>query len=76
VAKAERVAVLEAARGTGLGTLLMSALECEARRLGYREVVLNAQIQVLPFYFGLGYVAEGPQFDEAGIQHRKMRKAI
>jgi len=76
VAKAERVAVLDAARGTGLGRLLMEALEGEARRLGYREVVLNAQVQVLPFYLGLGYVAEGPIFDEAGIQHRHMRKAI
>lgn len=75
-AKAERVAVLEAARGTGLGRLLMVVLEQEARGLGHHEVVLNAQVQVVPFYLGLGYVAEGPEFDEAGIQHRRMRKAI
>lgn len=76
LAKAERVAVLAAERGLGAGALLMAALEEEARQQGFAEVVLNAQVQVVPFYERLGYRAEGPEFEEAGIQHRAMRKRI
>ena len=73
-AKVERVAVLASARGTGLGHRLMDAIEAEARRRGLAEVVLNAQAAVIGFYAARGYVAEGPRFDEAGIEHQKMRR--
>lgn len=76
VAKAERVAVLEAWRGRGLGHLLMDALEAEAGATGHAEVVLYAQVQVVPFYRARGYAAEGPEFEEAGIAHQRMRKAL
>ena len=75
-AKAERVAVHPSARGTGVGRLLMDALEAEARRQGRPEVRLNAQPSAIPFYDRLGYLAEGPEFDDAGIPHRHMRKAV
>jgi predicted GNAT family N-acyltransferase len=75
-AKAERVAVSASHRGRGIGAAVMAALEAEAARLGHDEVVLNAQVGVIPFYEGLGYAAEGPVFDDAGIDHRKMRKAL
>jgi ElaA protein len=71
--KAERVAVLPAARRHGVGEALMRALEAEAWRRGAAEVVLHAQTAVIPFYERLGYTAEGPVFDEAGIPHRLMR---
>ena len=73
IAKAERVAVLDAARGAGLGRRLMAALEAEARRLGHDEVLLGAQSYVVPFYELLGYVVEGEEFEDAGIRHRWMR---
>lgn len=72
-AKAERVAVLERARGRGLGRELMRAIEDEARRLGFEELVLYAQVNVVPFYARLGYVAVGAVFEEAGIGHLEMR---
>lgn len=75
-AKLERLAVIEEWRGRGIGGLLAAALEQEARRLGHTEVVLGAQVQAIAFYEGLGYVAEGPVFDDAGIPHRLMRKGI
>ena len=75
-AKCERVAVLEAHRGQGLGVLLMAALEDEAREQGYGRVVLHAQVQVVEFYEKLGYKAEGLVFDEAGIDHRSMSKRL
>lgn len=75
-AKAERVAVRPEARQSGIGRLLMKALEERARAQGCGEVVLNAQLTALPFYEALGYVAEGPVFEEAGIDHRAMRRRL
>jgi predicted GNAT family N-acyltransferase len=75
-AKAERVAVSASHRGRRIGAAVMAALEAEAARLGHDEIVLNAQVAVIPFYEGLGYAAEGPVFDDAGIDHRKMRKSL
>ena len=74
--KVERVAVLEAHRGEGLGRLLMHELEALARDRGLSKAKLNAQTWVIPFYEKLGYVAYGPEFDDAGIPHRAMRKPL
>jgi predicted GNAT family N-acyltransferase len=43
-----------------------------ARSLGLRRVLLNAQVQALPFYLGHGFQAEGEGFLDAGIPHRRM----
>ncbi len=75
-AKAERVAVRAGLRGQGIGAALMRAIEAEARRRGFAELRLHAQALVVPFYQGLGYAAEGPPFEEAGIPHRAMRRAL
>ncbi len=74
IAKAERVAVRADVRGQRLGHRLMDALEAEARRQGHDEVVLSAQVPVIPFYEARGYVAEGPVYLDAGIDHRTMRR--
>ncbi len=71
-AKAERVAVRAGLRGAGVGRRLMRALEGEARRWGKAQVELGAQLEALPFYGRLGYVADGPVFMDAGIPHRHM----
>ena len=76
IAKAERVAVRADVRGLGLGHRVMQALEDEAKRRGFLEVVLAAQIQVIPFYEQRGYRAEGPVFVDAGIDHRFMRRTL
>lgn len=75
-AKAERVAVLLEARDRGIGGSLMGGLEQAARERGMERLVLNAQVQVIPFYERLGYRAEGGRFDEAGIPHRRMTKPL
>ncbi|MFH1468510.1 MAG: GNAT family N-acetyltransferase [Pseudomonadota bacterium] len=74
--KAERVAVLPACRGRGLGRALMAALEDRARGRGLPRVVLNAQLSVLGFYEKLGYQAQGPVFHEAGIPHVRMERVL
>ena len=73
-AKVERVAVLATARDAGIGRRLMEALEHEARRRGLVPLRLNAQMAAIPFYEKLGYQAQGPVFEEAGIPHRRMEK--
>lgn len=74
--KAERVAVLAELRGAGVGRRLMEALEAEAAARGLSEVHLSAQEQAISFYIGLGYVGVGEPFEEAGIPHLSMVKAL
>ena len=74
--KIGRLAVLKAARGLGIGGLILTRLLELAQRRGLDQVFLNAQISALPFYGAHGFVAEGPEFDEAGIRHRRMRLAF
>lgn len=71
-----RLAVLPDARGQGVGTALVAALERLARERGLPQVVLTAQVDAVGLYERLGYVAEGPVFDDAGIPHRLMRKPL
>ncbi|MEU3463116.1 GNAT family N-acetyltransferase [Streptomyces sp. NPDC006733] len=71
-----RLAVLRSARGAGVGARLVAALEDEARRLGLTGVYLEAQVQAIPFYERMGYTAFGPQFPDAGIAHRAMRRSL
>ncbi len=75
-AKAERVAVLPAHRGLGLGVVLMQALEEHAANLNHPEVTLHAQADVIGFYERLGYKGVGDRFMEADIEHLSMRKAL
>lgn len=76
LAKAERVAVLEAFQGRGLGRRLMEVFEAEAERRGFSAVVLHAQRSVVGFYERLGYEARGAPFFEADIEHVEMLKAL
>jgi len=70
--KIGRVAVLSAWRGHGIGNALMQYALTEMKRRGFRLAFLDAQLYVIPFYERLGFVAEGPVFDDAGIDHRRM----
>lgn len=71
-----RLAVTKAARGLGVGVALVRAIEAEAGRLGLAAVDLGAQTHALGFYERLGYEAYGPEFQDAGIPHRSMRRRL
>ncbi|MFJ2861716.1 GNAT family N-acetyltransferase [Kitasatospora sp. NPDC087314] len=71
-----RLAVVSAARGTGLGAELVRAIEAAGRERGAVELELHAQVQALGFYERLGYLAEGPEYDDAGIPHRTMTRVL
>ena len=74
--KIQRVAVLPEWRGTGLGAQLMRHAMELARARGMRKARLGAQIHALGFYEKLGFVAEGPEFLDAGIPHREMTRPL
>lgn len=76
VARIGRVAVLPAWRGQQVGVALMHALCALARSRGDRSVVLSAQCSAQGFYARLGFVAEGDIYDDAGIPHITMRRAL
>jgi predicted GNAT family N-acyltransferase len=76
VAKLGRMAVERSARRAGIGARLLQAGEVAAREEGARRVVLAAQRQAEPFYAHHGYRAGGQPFDEAGIEHIRMEKAL
>ncbi|MFJ3583935.1 GNAT family N-acetyltransferase [Streptomyces sp. NPDC090127] len=71
-----RLAVAKAARGLGVGAALVRAIEDAARARGLTAVDLHAQTHALGFYERLGYEVYGPEFPDAGIPHRAMRRAL
>ena len=73
--KLERFAVLKEHRGKRIGqALVAAALSDLPGDAGY--VYLNAQLDAMRTYSRFGFVAEGEQFEEAGIQHMKMVKKV
>ena len=71
-----RVAVLKEWRGKGVGNELMDAIVVRARKQGWKQVELNSQTHAAEFYQKLGFVAEGDEFEEAGIPHIKMVRVL
>lgn len=71
-AKIQRVAVLREHRRKGLGTQLMNAILDDVWRAGVRTTLLDAQLDVVDFYRGLGFEVSGNEFWDAGIRHVRM----
>lgn len=76
VAKIGRMAALRSMRGSGIGRAVLDALMQAARERGFREAVLHAQLSAAGFYERAGFVARGPVFEEAGIPHVEMVRAL
>jgi predicted GNAT family N-acyltransferase len=71
-----RMAVLSEFRGKGVGGAVLTKLMEAAKSRGDREVVLSAQVHALPFYAAYGFTPFSEVYDEAGIPHRDMRRAL
>lgn len=71
-----RMAVLPSARGTGVGSALLSALMDAARLRGHREAVLSAQTHAISFYRRYGYDVISGEYLDAGIPHVDMRRGL
>lgn len=75
--KIGRVCVQAGLRGTGLGkALILSAIDVLRDRPGVTHAMLGAQVHAIGFYEKLGFVAQGDIYDDAGIPHRDMIRAL
>lgn len=71
-----RVSVLRNYRRNGIGSLLMQALEAEAKAQGLRRIWFHSQVSAVPFYRSLGYRSYGEEYLEANIPHLSMEKDL
>ena len=69
-----RMAVLADWRGKGVGRALLERLLELAAASHMQHLALHAQTQAGGFYRRFGFVEDGPEFMEAGIPHRTMRR--
>ena len=68
-----RVATLPAARGAGLGELLMRrAIELSEQNV----IVLDAQAYLVDWYVRFGFEVAGAEYLEDGIAHVPMRRSV
>ncbi len=72
--KLQRMAVIDDARGQGIGRALLTFLEGEARKSGATAFTLGAQLTARGFYEKAGYAATSGEFLDAGIPHVTMEK--
>lgn len=73
--KLERFAVLREFRGMGIGrALIAEALSDLPEDAHY--IYLNSQLEAVSLYAKFGFIAQGAQFEEAGITHVKMVKKV
>jgi len=75
-AKLERMAVLKRYRRKGIGREMLLFLDAVWKDKQVRQVIIHAQLEVVPFYKLCGFDELGLPFQEAGIKHIKMRKQI
>jgi predicted GNAT family N-acyltransferase len=71
-----RMSVLSPFRNKGLGRQIMRVLIETAKSKGVSSLMLHAQVSAIPFYERLGFIANGPIYDEAGIPHRNMMMVL
>jgi ElaA protein len=75
-AKFGRLAVRRDARGQGVGAALLERAEREARSAGARRMGLAAQTSAVGLYERAGFTSYGDVYDDEGIPHRNMEKAL
>lgn len=68
-----RVAVLKSHRGLGVGKVLMQAVIAHAQQQQHPFLVLSSQVHAQAFYQTLGFMQEGGEYLDCGIQHIHMR---
>ncbi len=71
-----QMAVSDFFQGQGLGRALVEHLEHALRERGFVRVEMHARQSALGFYEQLGYRCVGEPFDEVGLPHRIMEKAL
>lgn len=67
-----RIAVLSDFRGRSYGDLIVRKLVDYGFRMGYKQIEVHSQIQVLDFYKRIGFIEYGEEYLESNIQHKSM----
>ena len=75
-ARIGRMATSRLARSSGVGREVLDALIDAARSRGVAVLTLNAQTSAQNFYLRAGFAPHGDVFEEAGIPHIEMRRAL
>ena len=75
-AKLERMAILKRYRHKGIGKEMLLFLDSVWKDKQVQQVIIHAQLEVVPFYKLCGFDELGSPFLEAGIKHMKMRKRL
>ena len=75
-AKLERMAILEHYRRKGIGKELLLFLDTVWKDKQVQQVIIHAQLDVVPFYKLCGFDELGLPFQEAGMKHIEMRKQV
>ena len=70
------MAVKQVLRGAGIGHDLLRVLVDAAKQRGDHQVLLHAQRSAQKFYERAGFMVQGEPFDEVGIPHIEMFKAL
>lgn len=74
--KIGRMAVLKPFRKNGIGKKILNRLLNIGKESSLKKFYLSAQCHAIPFYEKMGFIAEGPLYKEAGIDHRLMKKQL
>jgi len=75
-AKLERMAILKRYRRKGIGNEMLLFLDAVLKDKQVQQVIIHAQLEVVPFYKLCGFDELGLPFQEAGIKHIKMCKQV
>ncbi|MDH4269468.1 MAG: GNAT family N-acetyltransferase [Dehalococcoidia bacterium] len=75
-AKLERMAILKRYRRKGIGRQILLFLDAVLKCKQVQQVIIHAQLEVIPFYKSCGFDQVGLPFQEAGIKHIEMRRQL
>ena len=75
-ARIGRMAVMRGLRGGGIGRAVLQALLEAARERSATQALLHAQLDAIGFYERAGFSCRGEPFQEAGIAHQAMVRAL
>lgn len=74
--KLQRIATIKAARGNGYATALINKSIKDSKEKGITDVVMSAQVHMIPYYENLGFNVTSDEFMQANIPHKMMGKTI
>jgi predicted GNAT family N-acyltransferase len=75
-AQVGRMAVAKDVRKSGVGALVLDALERMAAMRGLSDVVVASQLPAESFYRNRGFARQGEPFVDQGVPHVMMKKTI